>query len=141
MTKFIFSNLPTDIIKYIFLFDDHFIIRKGKIISIIPKTDNRYNLLNYITLNKGYIEHFENYPNIIRYAYYFSNLHNYERRMISNSDLIQVSISEVNNTIKYSIWIGRQKPKKNITNKDQIYYIENPIDYHWVYTTYEYIRR
>jgi hypothetical protein len=140
MTKIIFSYLPTDIIKYILLFDEHFIMRTGKIMSIISKTDNRYNLLKYITLKKDYIE---NIPNIIstKYAYYFSNLYNYEGRMITNSDLIQVYITEVNNIIRYKIWIGRQKPKYFITNKTQNFYIENPIDYHWVYTEYEYVRR
>jgi hypothetical protein len=43
--KFLFSFLPEDIIKYILLFDEHFIMRKGEIISIIPKTDYRYNLI------------------------------------------------------------------------------------------------
>lgn len=35
--KFIFSSLPDDIIKNILLYDDHFIMRKGEIVSIIPK--------------------------------------------------------------------------------------------------------
>jgi hypothetical protein len=35
--KFKFCKLPLDIIKYILLYDEHFIMRKGEIISIIPK--------------------------------------------------------------------------------------------------------
>ena len=44
--KSIFCKLPLDIIKYILLYDEHFIMRKGEIVSIIPKTDYRYILLN-----------------------------------------------------------------------------------------------
>ena len=51
--KSIFCKLPLDIIKYILLYDEHFIIRKGGIVSIIPKTDYRYTLLNFITFNLG----------------------------------------------------------------------------------------
>jgi hypothetical protein len=113
-------------------------MRKGEIISIIPKTDYRYNLLNFITFNLGYIEKINNE---LRYNCYFPNLHNYEGRSKNNSDLIQVSIKENNKCIKYSIWIGRQYPKSIIcNNKKQNYYIENELDYNWIYTEYEYIR-
>lgn len=134
---FIFRNLPLDIIKYILLYDEHFIMRRGEIISIIPKTDYRYNLLNFITFNFYY---FENYNNELRYKYYFHNLYNYEGRQMNNSDLIQVNIIENNNFIKYSIWIGKQYPKFINCNKKQNYYIENPLDYNWIYTNFEYLR-
>jgi hypothetical protein len=137
--KLIFSKLPDDIIKYILLFDKHFILRRGKLITIIPKTDYRYNLLNYITFQRDYIEYF-NVDNSTRYNYYFPNLYPYEGRHIYNSDFIQVNIKEENDTIHYTIWVGRQKPKSFITNKAQIFYIENPNDYHWFYTEYKYIR-
>ncbi len=136
--KFKFCKLPLDIIKYILLYDEHFIMRKGENISIIPKTDYRYILLNFITFNLNYLE---NYNNELRYNYYFPNLHNYEGRVKNNSDLIQVSINEKKNFIKYSIWIGRQYPKSITCNKTQNYYIEKPLDYNWIYTEYEYIRR
>ena len=135
----IFRRLPFDIIKYILLYDEHFIMRKGEIISIIPKTDYRYNLLNFITFHFSEI-----YPqnNEVQCKYYFPNLHNYEGRHMHNSDLIQVNIIEDNNFIKYSIWIGKQYPKSISCNKKQnYYYIENPCDYNWVYTNFEYIRR
>ena len=112
--KHIFRNLPLDIIKYILLYDEHFIIRKGEIISIIPKTDYRYNLLNFITFNFNEI-YLQN--NELRYKYYFHNLYNYEGRQMNNSDLIQVNIIENNNFIKYSIWIGKQHPKSINCNK------------------------
>jgi len=127
--KFKFSNLPLDIIKYILLYDEHFIMRKGEIISIIPKTDYRYILLNFITFNLDYLE---NYNNELRCKYYFPNLYNYEGRAINNSDLIQVNINENNDFIEYSIWIGKQYPKSITCNKTQNYYIEKPLDYNWI---------
>ena len=137
--EFKFCNLPFDIKKYILLYDERFIIRKGEIISIIPKTDYRYNLLNFITFN---LEYFENINNELIYKYYFPNLHNYEGRVKNNSDLIQVNINENNDFIKYSVWIGKQYPKSINRNKyRQKYYIENSLDYNWIYTQYEYIRR
>jgi hypothetical protein len=136
--EFKFCKLPLDIIKYILLFDEHFIMRKGEIISIIPKTDYRYILLNFITYNQEYLEY---YNNELRYKYYFPNLYHYKERIKNNSDLIQVNINENNDFIKYSIWIGRQYPKSITYNKKQNYYIEKPLDYNWIYTEYEYIRR
>jgi len=35
---------------------------------------------------------------------------------------------------KYTIWIGRQKIISIPTNKIQMYEIEDPEKYHWVYT-------
>jgi hypothetical protein len=136
--NFIFCKLPDDIIKYILLYDDHFIMRKGEMVSIIPKKDYRYNLLKYITFDLDYIERWDN---IMMCKYFFPNLYNYEGRHINNSDLIQVNLQEENNTIKYFIWIGKQYPKSVICNKPQNYYIENSSEYNWIYTEYEYIRR
>jgi len=138
--KLKFSKLPLDIIKYILLYDEHFIMRKGEIISIIPKTDYRYILLNFITFNLAY---FENNNNIeLRYKYFFPNLYNYEGRQMNNSDIIQVNINENDDFIKYSVWIGKQYPKSVNRNKHrQMYYIENSLEYNWIYTQYEYIRR
>jgi hypothetical protein len=136
--KYIFRKLPLDIIKHILLYDEHFIMRKGEIISIIPKTDPRYTLLTFITLN---LDSFETIHNELRYKYYFNNVYRYEGRQSNNSDLMQVHIKENDDSIQYSIWIGKQYPRSIIGNKKQIYYIENPLDYHWIYTEYEYIRR
>ena len=100
----IFRSLPNDVINYILLYDDHFILRKGKIISIIPKTDKRYKLLSFITFKLDYVEHFNNFE--IRYVYIFPNLYNYDGRRITNSDTIHVSIQEQeDNSIKYSIFL------------------------------------
>ena len=134
----IFHNLPHDIINYILLYDEQFIMRKGEIVSIIPKTDYRYNLLNFITFK---LYHFEiMYNNVLRYNYSFPNLYNYEGR--HTPDIIHVDMNENDDFIKYSIWIGKQYPKSINRNKHrQMYYIENSLDYNWIYTQYEYIRR
>jgi len=133
---FIFEKLPTDIIKKILLYNDNFTIRKGEIVSIIPKNDYRYKLLSNITLklNKIYDKNC--------YNYFFPNLYNYEERTNNNNDLFQISIDEQSNgEIKYSVWIGRQYPKVFECNKRQYYHIENPDEYNWIYTEYEYIRK
>ena len=137
--KFLFRNLPNDIINHILLYDERFIMRKGNIVSIIPKTDYRYNLLKFITLNLRYVENYNNH--MIRYMYGFPNLYNYEGRLLNNSDMIQVNLYEYNDYIKYSIWIGRQYPNSFICNKKQNYYIENKWEYNWIFTEFEYERR
>jgi len=135
--NFLFCKLPMDIIKYIVQFDEHFIIRKGEIISVIPKTDYRYNLLKFITFKDCIIEKFHD---MIRYNYELYNLCNYKKR--ENSDLVQVTIFEKNNILEYVVWIGRQKKNNSaIKNKKQMYFIENPTKYHWKYTEYEYSRK
>ena len=113
-------------------------MRKGKIISIIPKTDYRYKLISFITFNVVYAEEFNN---VFTYKYYFNNLYNYDGRKLNNSDLIHVTLTEYDDILKYSIWIGKQYPKSVNCNKKQIYYIENPLEYNWIYTEYQYIRR
>jgi hypothetical protein len=136
---FIFSKLPTDIIKNILLYDEHFIMRKGNIVSIIPKRDYRYELLKFITFNLQYVEIFNKQ---IRCKYYFHNLYSYQGRGINNSDLIELNIiNENNDLIKYSVWIGKQYPKTINCNKKQNYYIENPLEYNWIYSQFEYTRR
>ena len=131
----IFKKLPTDIIKKILLYNDNFSIRKGEIISIIPKNDYRYKLLSNITLKLNKI-----YGNNC-YNYFFPNLYNYEERY-NNNDLFQISIDEKpNGEIKYSVWVGRQYPIVFECNKRQFYHIENPDEYNWIYIEYEYIRK
>jgi hypothetical protein len=136
--KFLFRNLPNDIINHILLYDEHFIMRKGIIVSIIPKTDYRYNLLNFIMLHLNDVE---NRNQLTKYKYHFPNLYSYEGRTLNNPDMIQVNLYEYNDHVKYSIWIGRQYPKHFICNKKQNYYIENPLEYNWIYTEFDYVRR
>lgn len=136
--EFVFCNLPDDIIKNILLYDKHFIMRKGVIVSIIPKTDYRYNLLNFITLH---LNHVENSNNTIKYKYHFHNLYNYHGRSVYNPDMIQINMNEYTDFVTYSVWIGRQYPKTVFCNKKQNYYIENKLDYQWIYTEFTYIRK
>jgi hypothetical protein len=137
---FIFSNLPLDIIKYIITFDKHFILRNGEIISIIPKDDYRYNLLHYITLKEE-----DNWIFIQehRYEYIMPNLYDIIERKDQSieNDITSVAISNNDNgSIKYSIYIGRLKPKNKYMKKKQIYYKGNLSDYDWHYILYEYTR-
>ena len=133
----IFNKLPIEIKDYILLFNEHFIMRKGEIISIIPKSDYRYNLLKIITFKLDCVEY---YGGELKCRHYFHNLHDYEERQQNNSDLIQVDIKENEDSIKYSVWIGKQYQKSVKSNKTQIYHIENPLEYNWIYTEYKYIR-
>jgi hypothetical protein len=136
--KFIFSKLPNDIINKILLYDEHFIMRKGNIISIIAKSDYRYNLLKLIVCTEY---SYENYNNKLICTYNLPNLYNYEGRSNTFSDAIFVYIKEHSDFIAYDIWIGRQYPKHIICNKKQYYHIENKLEYNWNYTEFEYIRR
>ena len=62
--KNIFHKLPQDMINYILLYNEHFSMRKGKIISIIPKTDDRYNLIKRTVSKKIDIVRRSNKENI-----------------------------------------------------------------------------
>ena len=137
--EFIFSYLPKDIINNILLYDEHFIMRKGELISIIPKTDIRYKLLSYITCSPNYVE---KNGNTYQYKYFFQNLYNYDGRKSNNSDLIHIKLTEYEDSVKYEFWIGRQYPKaiSSEFGKKQIYYIEDPLHYNWVFTQFEFIR-
>ena len=137
--KFIFASLPIDLINNILLYDEHFIMRKGELISIIPKTDDRYKLLNYITFSPNYVE---KNGNTYDYKYFFKNLYNYDGRKSNNSDLIHIKLTEYEDSVKYQVWIGRQYPKaiSSEFGKKQIYVIEDPMQYNWVYTNFEFIR-
>jgi hypothetical protein len=63
--KNIFHKLPQDMINYILLYNEHFSMRKGKIISIISKTDDRYNLIKRTVSKKIDIVRRSNKENII----------------------------------------------------------------------------
>jgi hypothetical protein len=134
-TQMIFSKLPIDIIQHILLYDEHFKMRKGKLVSIIPKSDDRYKILSFITLTLRYVSDFSSKK---LYRYHFNNLYNYKEREYPNNDTIDVEIKESNH-IHYSIWIGRQYPKSFISTKPQPFLIENS-DYHWRYIHHKYIR-
>jgi len=83
--KFIFCNLPYYIKINILLYDEQFILRNRELISIIPKTDYRYKLLNFITFSPSYIIR-ENNKYI--YRYYFQNIYNCNNVQIKNNEII-----------------------------------------------------
>ena len=134
----IFGKLPLDIIKYILLFNEQFIMRNGEMISIIPKTDERYDLLNFITFK---LDCLERNHNITKYLYRFPNLHNYpERDNEFYSDSIQVNINENNEFVKYTIWICKQYQIWNDCKHESNDHIEKTFEYNWKYIQYEYTR-
>ena len=49
--EFLFSELLTDVIKYIMLFDEHFIMKEGKMITRFSKSVFRYNIVK-LSINK-----------------------------------------------------------------------------------------
>jgi hypothetical protein len=67
--KNIFHKLPQDVIYKILLYDEHFIMRKGKMIDIIPKTDYRYNLMKHIIHKKIDIIRISNEKDIDGFSY------------------------------------------------------------------------
>jgi hypothetical protein len=135
--QFIFCNLPIDIKKYILCYDEHFIIRNEEIISIIPKRDYRYKLLNYITFTP---KHISKENNRYVYRYFFKKLYN--DKQIQNDEIIQIYLTDYEDNIEYSFWIGRKYPKSIYSKfgKKEIYNLENQLEYNWVYTNFEFIR-
>jgi hypothetical protein len=132
-----FGNLPMDVVKYILLFDERFILRKGELVSIIPKTDYRYRMLEFVTIGVPFIEV---YGDSTRYSYNLKNRHNYKKRGAFNGDLLQVSYYKDEENWRFSIWIGRQRRKRRKTSKRQIFLLECPKTYQWEYIEYEYVR-
>ena len=116
----IFVNLPSDIIKHIICFDKHFILRNNELVSIIPKDDSRFKVLNYIIKEKTN-EHFTINNNNYKYkcTYKMANLYNIPGRQEQNisNDMIEMQITNgmdgSNGTLLYEIFIGKLKPKNN----------------------------
>jgi hypothetical protein len=138
--EFIFCKLPKYIKKNILLYDEHFIVRNGKIISIIPKTDYRYKLLNNIT-STSY--HIKKNDNTYVYRYFFQKFCNYFDGEIKNDEIIEIVLIESEDNIEYSFYIGRQYPKSihGEFGKKQIYHhIENVLECCLHYTNFEFIR-
>jgi hypothetical protein len=144
----VFAKLPLDLIKYEILpFDKHFIIRKGKLITInsIENDDYRYKILKNITIKKekSYII----CNNHKRYEYSFNgNLYNSierkERKI--DDDILEVTMCLCENgNIEYNIIIFRMKPihyvNKYYSNK--FWYVPNYTGYCWYYVHYHYIRQ
>lgn len=52
----LFANLPDDMINHVFEYDERYVIRVGKIIRRISKTDERYELLKMIPTKSEIID-------------------------------------------------------------------------------------
>ena len=137
-----FTKLPNDIINHIVTYDKHFIIRKNKLVSIIPKDDYRYNLLHYICLKL--INSINMSEDELCYQYIFPNIcTNIERtKNYVDNDMFQIRISFTNNIINYSCYIGRLLPKNdNKVKKISIYFEKDVSNYEWRYIIYDYERK
>jgi len=130
----IFSNLPLDIIKHILLFDKNFILRKSEIVTVIPKDDKRYSILNYIVLKKDKEYHWD--KNTFKYT--FLNYYDGPRPNSVGEDSIYVKIHIKNKTVDYEIWVGRLKPINENIAAMQMYDIVP--GYEWSHITHRYSR-
>jgi|UniRef100_A0A6C0DGD4 hypothetical protein len=129
----IFSNLPNDIKKHILSFDKHFKIRKGQLISIIPKDDIRFSMLQYTTFQLLTLH--EKNANEINFRYNSPNLYNISNRG-SENDMVIVLMKISCSVIKYDIFIGHLKPKIN-DNRIELHSID---DCGWNFFNYCYER-
>lgn len=134
-----FSKLPNDIIKYILLFDDHFTIRDGELVSIISKNDYRYKLLHYITIRLVNTVNRSN--NKINLKFSLDNLYDIVERkeQYVDNDMIEVRMDLSRSVVKYNIFIGRLKPKDDIERKP-LFYTGNLLNYTWYFYDYFYER-
>jgi len=81
-------KLSDDIINNILSYDKHFIIRKGKLVSVIPKDDYRYNILQKRGIIKQKMRDFSMYDE-------FSSIYGnyYGESIIKNDNGIETRIS------------------------------------------------
>ena len=143
----LFSKLHIDIINHIISFDKHFIVRKGQLISVIPKDDERYKILHFVTL------HLKNPPKIRQYSppkesiyaeyvFDFPNLYDINERETQHihNDMFEVRIRIREDHVLYSFFIGRLKPKNEYSIRQQIFYKGDLKHYEWCYVDFNYIR-
>ena len=134
-----FSKLPNDIIKYILVFNEHFTIRNGELVSIISKNDYRYKLLHYITIR---LVNTENRPNNkINMMFSLDNLYDIVERkdQYVDNDMIEVRMDLSDSVVKYNIFIGRLKPTDDIERKP-LFYVVDLLNYTWHFYDYFYER-
>ena len=137
-----FTKLPNDIINHIITYDKHFIIRKNKLVSIIPKDDYRYSLLHYNCLSLSRIVNISKKE--ILYQYNLPNICNINERIINyvDNDMLQIRMYFTRNSIKYYCYIGRLIPKNdNKVKKISIYFEKDISNYEWRYLIYDYERK
>ena len=136
--KSIFSKLPNDIINYILVFNERFIIRNGELVSIISKNDYRYKLLHYITIR---LVNTVNRHNNINLMFSLNNLCDIVERkeQYVDNDMIEVRMDLSNSVVKYNIFIGRLKLKDDIERKS-LFYVGDLLNYTWHFYHYFYER-
>jgi len=135
-------SLPKEIIEYILTYDDHFILRGGKIVSIVSKKDPRYTLLQSVCRKE--ITHYTVYGRIQRFEYDLYNPFTCKERDLYSveNDNMSVEIEQMpKGVMKYTIYLFRLKPKEYNTDKIQVFYKGNLCDYNWHYIQYNYIRK
>jgi hypothetical protein len=137
--KSIFSKLPNDIINYILVFNERFIIRNGELVSIISKNDYRYKLLHYITIRL--VNTVNRHNNKINLMFYLNNLCDIVERkeQYVDNDMIEVRMDLSNSVVKYNIFIGRLKLKDDIERKS-LFYVGDLLNYTWHFYNYFYER-
>jgi len=137
--KSIFSKLPNDIINYILVFNERFIIRNGELVSIISKNDYRYKLLHYITIRL--VNTVDRPNNKINLMFSLNNLCDIVERkeQYVDNDMIEVRMDLSNSVVKYNIFIGRVKLKDDIERKS-LFYVGDLLNYTWHFYNYFYER-
>lgn len=102
--------LPKDVVHAILLFDPRFILRNGELVSIIPKDDERYSILHFMTRTRTYIHytHEWNLSTSFRRQYVLPN--RIQRQAYElEQDMIDVKIDEKDNTLFCEVSIYRLK--------------------------------
>jgi hypothetical protein len=151
ITPILYSKLPRDIIDYILCFNPQFIIRKGKLTSILLKEDERYKMLEYITIKP--VENPSTYFSYLgmsyisdkRYEYEFHNQYNnvsLERKHhFIDNDSMNVTITiHKNGNIQYRMCIYKLKPKELSNNNRILRFKGNMRDSNWDFIHYQYTR-
>ena len=134
--------LPREIIEYILTYDDHFILRGGKIVPIISKKDPRYTLLQSVCRKE--INQYTVYGRIRRFEYDLYNPFPCKERALYSvdDDNMSVEIEQMSTgAIQYTIYLFRLKPEEYNTDKIQVFYKGYLHDYNWHYIRYSYIRK
>jgi len=141
----IFSRLPEDIIKYILSFDRHFVIRRGHIVSIIPKDDARYDVLRFTVRTLQYARHLHSTHD--RYVYRLPNRFNSDPRRADQGvedDMVEFTIGDIYDDVdvlECNVFLARLLPMVDLLNDSivpQFYYKGTMDDYAWHYRSFTY---
>ena len=142
----LFTKLPPDIINHIISFDKHFILRKGELVSVIPKDDERYKILHFVTLRLSRPPRIHIHPSECshksEYVFDFPNLYDISERETQHidNDLFEVRIHITEDFVLYNFFIGRLKPLNDNLKKQLRYYKGDLKLYEWCYVDFNYIR-